>query len=148
MNFGESGARASFLSPKDPLTWPQRKNIVLDVAKALAYLHYGVNPAIYHRDIKTTIILLDADMRARIVDFGLVKQNTKGNFRLTIRVAGTHGRNPREIMERFVLVCILCAHVMVALRLTILEALKMLEGDIKVPMIQDRPIYGDGLSNA
>ncbi|KAG5548173.1 hypothetical protein RHGRI_013766 [Rhododendron griersonianum] len=42
-------------------------------------------------------------------------------------------RNPRKIMERFVLVGILCAHVMVALRPTILEALKMLEGDIDVP---------------
>ncbi|XP_058215605.1 probable receptor-like protein kinase At1g11050 [Rhododendron vialii] len=226
MNFGESGACASFLSPKDPLTWPQRKNIILDVAKALAYLHYGVNPAIYHRDIKPTNILLDANMRARVADFGLVKQNTEGNSRLTTRVAGTHGylapeyalygqlteksdvysfgvvvletmsgrkaldlsssgsprsflitdwawelvkagrveevfddslvsdgeflyrRNPREIMERFVLVGILCAHVMVALRPTILEALKMLEGDIEIPMIPDRPIYGDGLSNA
>ncbi|KAK6945613.1 Protein kinase domain [Dillenia turbinata] len=46
---------------------------------------------------------------------------------------------PRGIMERFVLVGILCAHVMVALRPTILDALKMLEGDIEVPNIPDRP---------
>ncbi|KAK6945614.1 SPARK domain [Dillenia turbinata] len=57
---------------------------------------------------------------------------------------------PRGIMERFVLVGILCAHVMVALRPTILDALKMLEGDIEVPNIPDRPasllhpsVYGD-----
>jgi hypothetical protein len=43
-------------------------------------------------------------------------------------------------MERFVLVGILCAHVMVALRPTILVALKMLEGDIEVPPIPDRPM--------
>ncbi|KVI01795.1 hypothetical protein Ccrd_009810 [Cynara cardunculus var. scolymus] len=47
--------------------------------------------------------------------------------------------NPRGIMERFVLVGILCAHVMVALRPTIMDALKMLEGDIEVPAIPDRP---------
>ena len=54
-------------------------------------------------------------------------------------------------MERFVLVGILCAHVMVALRPTIMDALKMLEGDIEVPSIPDRPMpfghpsfYGDG----
>ncbi|KAL3538540.1 hypothetical protein ACH5RR_001906 [Cinchona calisaya] len=47
--------------------------------------------------------------------------------------------NPKGIMERFVLVGILCAHVMVALRPTILDALKMLEGDIEVPPIPDRP---------
>ncbi|WCJ18336.1 Protein kinase superfamily protein [Euphorbia peplus] len=210
------------------LTWPQRKNIILDVAKGLAYLHYGVKPAIYHRDIKATNILLDADMRARVADFGLAKQSREGQSHLTTRVAGTHGylapeyalygqltersdvysfgivvleimcgrkaldlsssgsphaflitdwvwslvksgkseealdpfllqigdsstSNPKAIMERFVLVGILCAHVMVALRPTILEALKMLEGDTEVPAIPDRPIplshpssFGDG----
>ncbi|KAG2703667.1 hypothetical protein I3760_06G148500 [Carya illinoinensis] len=208
------------------LTWPQRKNIILDVAKGLAYLHHGVKPAIYHRDIKATNILLDMDMRARVADFGLVKQSREGQSHLTTRVAGTHGylapeyalygqlteksdvysfgmvvlevmcgrkaldlssgspraflvtdwawslvkdgkveealdasllndsdsvnSNPKSIMERFVLVGILCAHVMVALRPTILDALKMLEGDIEVPPIPDRPMplahpsfYGD-----
>ncbi|PRQ19841.1 putative protein kinase RLK-Pelle-RKF3 family [Rosa chinensis] len=211
-----------------PLTWPQRKGIILDVAKGLAYLHYGVKPAIYHRDIKATNILLDVDMRARVADFGLAKQSMEGQSHLTTRVAGTHGylapeyalygqlteksdvysfgvvvleimcgrkaldlsslgspraflitdwawslvksgkveealdksllkegdsvnSNPKSIMERFLLVGILCAHVMVALRPSILDALKMLEGDIEVPPIPDRPMplghpscYGDG----
>ncbi|CAI9103840.1 OLC1v1002412C1 [Oldenlandia corymbosa var. corymbosa] len=202
-------------SRKPPLTWPQRKNIILDVAKGLAYLHYGVKPAIYHRDIKATNILLDADMRGRVADFGLAKQSREGQSHLTTRVAGTHGylapeyalygqlteksdvysfgvvileimcgrkaldlssgsaraflitdwawsllksgkieeildpclvknedsetANPKGIMERFVQVGILCAHVMVALRPTIMDALKMLEGDIEVPEIPDRP---------
>ncbi|KAK9929205.1 hypothetical protein M0R45_026311 [Rubus argutus] len=72
-------------------TWPQRKGIILDVAKGLAYLHYGVKPAIYHRDIKATNTLLDADMRARVADFGLVKQSMEGQSYLTTRVARTHG---------------------------------------------------------
>lgn len=202
-------------SLKLPLTWPQRKSIIMDLANGLAYLHYGVKPAIYHRDIKATNILLDADMKARVADFGLVKQIREGQSHLTTRVAGTHGylapeyalygqlteksdvysfgvvvleimcgkkaldlssesprailitdwawsvvkagklesvldasllkagdssnANPKLIMERFLLVGILCAHVMVALRPTILDALKMLEGDIEVPTIPDRP---------
>ncbi|KAL5787386.1 hypothetical protein ACOSP7_004335 [Xanthoceras sorbifolium] len=213
---------------RKPLTWPQRKSIILDVAKGLAYLHYGVKPAIYHRDIKATNILLDMDMRARVADFGLAKQSREGQSHLTTRVAGTHGylapeyalygqlteksdvysfgvvvleimcgrkaldlsssgspraflitdwawslvkagkieealdaslsrerdsvnSNPKAIMERFVLVGILCAHVMVTLRPTIADALKMLEGDVEVPTIPDRPLplghpsfYGDG----
>nr|DAD38419.1 TPA_asm: hypothetical protein HUJ06_009060 [Nelumbo nucifera] len=60
-------------SSRQSLSWPQRKGIILDVAKGLAYLHYGVKPSIYHRDIKATNILLDADMRARVADFGLAK---------------------------------------------------------------------------
>ncbi|WJX10203.1 hypothetical protein P8452_00954 [Trifolium repens] len=47
---------------------------------------------------------------------------------------------PEKIMERFVLVGILCAHAMVALRPTIAEALKMLEGDIDIPNLPDRPV--------
>lgn len=46
---------------------------------------------------------------------------------------------PKGVMERFVLVGILCAHVMVAFRPTIAEALKMLEGDIDIPRLPDRP---------
>ncbi|BAT73244.1 hypothetical protein VIGAN_01071300 [Vigna angularis var. angularis] len=34
--------------------WPKRKSIILDVAKGLAYLQYGVQPIILHRDIKAT----------------------------------------------------------------------------------------------
>ncbi|KAL9321488.1 hypothetical protein ACSQ67_013327 [Phaseolus vulgaris] len=59
--------------------------------------------------------------------------------------------NPKSIMERFLLVGILCSHVMVALRPTIADALKMLEGDVEVPQIPDRPMplghpsfYNDG----
>ncbi|KAE8708254.1 putative receptor-like protein kinase [Hibiscus syriacus] len=73
-----------------PLSWPHSKNIIMDVAKELAYLHYGVKPAICHRDIKATNILLDADMRARVADFGLANQSREGQSHLTTRVAGTH----------------------------------------------------------
>ncbi|CAH1450632.1 unnamed protein product [Lactuca virosa] len=157
----------------------------------------------------------DANMRARVADFGLAKQSREGQSHLTTRVAGTHGylapeyaiygqlteksdvysfgivileimcrrkaldlscldshllitdwawsltkegnvglvldhslgdamssetMNPTGDMVRFVLVGILCAHATVAFRPTIMEALKMLEGDIEVPVIPDRPI--------
>uniref|UniRef100_A0A0D9WGQ1 non-specific serine/threonine protein kinase n=1 Tax=Leersia perrieri TaxID=77586 RepID=A0A0D9WGQ1_9ORYZ len=217
-----NGALEDFIFSKRPapaLTWSQRRNIIMDVARGLEYLHYGVKPAIYHRDIKATNILLDADMRARVADFGLARRSREGQSHLTTRVAGTHGYlapeyalygqlteksdvysfgvlvlevmsgrrvldmsapasgpvlitdwawtlvkagQTREIldealateesprvgggrgaMERFVLVGILCAHVMVALRPTITEAVKMLEGDMDVPELPDRPLpYG------
>ncbi|PPS08455.1 hypothetical protein GOBAR_AA12189 [Gossypium barbadense] len=47
---------------------------------------------------------------------------------------------PKGVMERFVRVGILCAHVMVAFRPKIAEALKMLEGDIDIPKLPDRPL--------
>ena len=42
-------------------------------------------------------------------------------------------------MERYVLVGILCAHVTVAFRPSMPEALRMLEGDMDVPDLPDRP---------
>jgi hypothetical protein len=50
------------------------------------------------------------------------------------------GNSTKSTMERFLVVGILCCHVVVALRPTILDALKMLEGDIEVPSIPDRPM--------
>lgn len=212
---------------KQPLNWPQRKSIILDVANGLAYLHYGVKPAIYHRDIKATNILLDGEMRARVADFGLAKESREGKSHLTTsKVAGTHGylapeyalyghfseksdvysfgvvvlemmcgrkalgggdfdlnsskgslvrklvltdwcwslvkagkmeealdssllreigggdeasANVRAVVERFLAVGVLCAHAMVSVRPTIMDAIKMLEGDVEVPTVSERP---------
>ena len=49
-------------------------------------------------------------------------------------------------MERYVLVGILCAHVTVAFRPSMPEALRMLEGDMDVPTLSDRCVYSS--SNA
>ncbi|KAG5111851.1 hypothetical protein JHK82_035120 [Glycine max] len=79
------------LAGANRLTWPQRKNIILDVAKGLAYLHYEIKPPIYHRDIKATNILLDSKMNAKLADFSLAKQGSEIQSHLTTRVAGTYG---------------------------------------------------------
>jgi hypothetical protein len=193
------------------MPWARRRSVIMDVARGLEYMHYGVKPGIYHRDIKATNILLDEDMRARLADFGLARRSREGQSHLTTRVAGTHGYlspeyalygqlteksdvysfgvlvlevmsgrraldlddpsgvvlvtdwawalvragRAREVlaeallrgregmsvadMERFVLVGILCAHVTVACRPTMPEALRMLEGDVDVPDLPDRP---------
>ncbi|KAL5148577.1 putative receptor-like protein kinase [Glycine soja] len=196
------------LNVANRLTWPQRKNIIIDVAKGLAYLHYEIKPPIYHRDIKATNILLDSKMSAKLSDFGLAKEGSEEEqSHVTTKVAGTYGyvapeyalygqlteksdvysfgivileimsgrkvldnlnssadaitdwvwtlvesgkmvevfdesirEGPEKVMERFVHVGMLCAHAVVALRPTIAEALKMLEGDTDVPKLPDRPV--------
>lgn len=56
-----------------PLTWTNRLNIALDVARALDYLHSVADPPIIHRDVKSSNILLVDNDHAKLADFGLCK---------------------------------------------------------------------------
>ncbi|KAL2904299.1 LEAF RUST 10 DISEASE-RESISTANCE LOCUS RECEPTOR-LIKE PROTEIN KINASE-like 1.5 [Bienertia sinuspersici] len=53
------------------LSGPTRVDIALQVAIAVEYLHFTVQPAVVHRDITTSNIFVDENMRVRVGDFGL-----------------------------------------------------------------------------
>ncbi|XP_011002046.1 PREDICTED: probable LRR receptor-like serine/threonine-protein kinase At1g29720 isoform X3 [Populus euphratica] len=73
------------------LDWPTRYKICVGIARGLAFLHEGSAIRIVHRDIKSTNILLDKDLNAKISDFGLAKLNEEENTHISTRVAGTRG---------------------------------------------------------
>ncbi|XP_010427508.1 PREDICTED: probable serine/threonine-protein kinase At1g01540 isoform X2 [Camelina sativa] len=76
---------------KSPLTWDIRMNIILGMAKGLAYLHEGLEPKVVHRDIKSSNILLDRQWNAKVSDFGLAKLLFSESSYVTTRVMGTFG---------------------------------------------------------
>ncbi|XP_027351068.1 probable LRR receptor-like serine/threonine-protein kinase RKF3 [Abrus precatorius] len=80
-----------FGSARKKLSWPIRQKIALGTARGLAYLHYGAQPSIIHRDIKASNILLDDMFEAKVADFGLAKFNPEGMTHMSTRVAGTMG---------------------------------------------------------
>ncbi|XP_059660546.1 probable LRR receptor-like serine/threonine-protein kinase RKF3 [Cornus florida] len=191
------------------LSWPIRQKIALGTARGLAYLHYGAQPTIIHRDIKASNILLDERFEPKVADFGLAKFTPEGMTHLSTRVAGTMGYvapeyalygqltdrsdvysfgvvflellsgkkaivavnegqptlvtdwawslvkkgktldviehnipdlGPPEVMEKFVLVAVLCSHPQLYARPTMDQVVKILESDLPVPSIPERPI--------
>lgn len=74
-----------------PLTWKQRVTIALDVARGVEYLHSLAQQSFIHRDLKPSNILLGDDMRAKVADFGLVKNAPDGKYSVETRLAGTFG---------------------------------------------------------
>lgn len=195
---------------KAHMDWPRRQNIAMCIVRGLAYLHQEVQPAIIHRDIKASNILLDANWNARVADFGLAKFRPEDASHLTTRVAGTQGYvapeyvlygqlteksdvysfgivllelltgrrilqggldserymlitdwawllvkqgkvmdaidtemdnlGPPEVVERFVLLALLCAHPQVPLRPTMDKVLKIMENDQPLPVLPERPV--------
>ncbi|KAK3409288.1 hypothetical protein EUGRSUZ_J01421 [Eucalyptus grandis] len=74
------------------LSWSQRLQIAIDAAQGLEYLHNGCKPPIVHRDLKTSNILLDKNMQAKIADFGLSKAFVTGlESHISTHPAGTPG---------------------------------------------------------
>ncbi|XP_043724119.1 probable LRR receptor-like serine/threonine-protein kinase At1g74360 [Telopea speciosissima] len=87
----EGGSLEVLLPDRTKLTWQMRLEVATDVARALVYLHHECFPAIVHRDVKASNVLLDKGGRARVTDFGLARVVDAGESHVSTMVAGTVG---------------------------------------------------------
>lgn len=60
------GTQLLVLAGHQPLSWTARANIALDAASGIEYIHDHTKARYVHRDIKTSNILLDQGLRAKV----------------------------------------------------------------------------------
>ncbi|EFH61885.1 hypothetical protein ARALYDRAFT_898987 [Arabidopsis lyrata subsp. lyrata] len=83
----------------DNSPWELRLAIAVDIAGALSYLHSDASIKIYHRDIKSSNIMLDENRKAKLSDFGISRSVNVANTHLITEVAGTAGYMDPEYFQ-------------------------------------------------
>lgn len=81
------------------LSFRDRIRVLKDAAHGVLYLHEGWEARVLHRDIKSSNVLLDKDMNARLGDFGLARIHTHGQVPTTTQVVGTVGYLDPEVVR-------------------------------------------------
>ncbi|KAL6642565.1 hypothetical protein ACP70R_020746 [Stipagrostis hirtigluma subsp. patula] len=84
------------------MPWARRRRVARGAAKGLCFLHHNCIPHIIHRDMKSSNVLLDGDVEARVADFGMARLISALDTHLSVStLAGTPGYVPPEYYQSF-----------------------------------------------
>ncbi|KAL3736516.1 hypothetical protein ACJRO7_025461 [Eucalyptus globulus] len=110
--YAENGSLSDWLHYKklesySVLSWKQRVQVAYHIADALNYLHNYMNPPYVHKNLKGSNILLDANFRAMVANFGLARAmedvDEEDGLQMTRHVVGTQGYMAPEYIENGVI---------------------------------------------
>ncbi|MFO0917906.1 MAG: serine/threonine-protein kinase [Planctomycetaceae bacterium] len=87
MELVRGGSLENYLETKQRLSWEETIQIALQIAQALEHAHTA---GVIHRDLKPANLLLTADQKIKLTDFGIARDTTATALTAAGRTVGTY----------------------------------------------------------